>query len=149
MMNNHSTRWLVALVFAALVAGACGSDSEDGAAANKAEWDKKHASLIALISDDIDRSNQALSGGQRSLVLSACTQLQEDSTDAKKALPVPDATVHAALSEALEFSQKSAAGCIEGARVAGDAHLVEVAQADMKKAREKYDTAQDAIAAWS
>lgn len=147
MMNKDSKWWLGAVAAAALLAGACGSDSE-GAAANKAEWEKDHGSAVSVVSDDIDRSVQALNAGERSVLLSECTQLNEDLVDAKKAVPVPDPTVDTALRTALDATDAAAKQCVEGARVAGEAHLVEDAQRKMKTARDRYTEAQSAIKAW-
>jgi hypothetical protein len=150
-MNNHSKRyWRTAFVGVALLAGACGGGGDDGGggAANKAEWEEEHASAVRVVSDDIDRAVQALNAGQRPVVLSECTQLQEDLTDARKAVPVPDATVDAALRSAFDATGTAAATCVEGGRVASDASIVEKAQREMKTARDRYSAAQDAIAAW-
>lgn len=149
MMNNHSKRFGLAVATLVLLAGACGGGSDEGGAANKAEWEEKHASAVSVVSDDIDRSVQALNTGQRPVVLSECTQLKEDLVDARKAVPAPDPTVDAALRSAFEATETAATTCVEGGRVASDPHLVETAQAEMKTAREKYSAAQDAIAAWS
>ena len=148
MMNNHSTRWVLALLLVGVLAGACGGDSDEGGASNKADWDKKHASAVKVVSDDIDRSVQALNAGQRPVVLSECTQLKDDLVDAKKAVPVPDPTVDAALRSALAATETAMNTCVEGGRVASDASIVEKAQREMKTARETYDAAQAAIAAW-
>lgn len=141
---------MAALVAAlAILAGACGGGSDDeGGASNKADWDKKYAGIVKSVSDDIDRAVQALNAGQRPVVLSECTQLTEDLAEAKKAVPVPDATVDAALRKGLDDTTTAAATCMEGGRVASDASIVEKAQREMKTARESYDKAQDAIAAW-
>ena len=149
MMNNHSKRLGLALVFAALLASACGGGSGEGAATNKADWEEKHGSAVKVVSDDIDRSVQALNAGQRPVVLSECTQLKDDLDDAKKAVPVPDATVDAALRSALAATETAMNTCVEGGRVASNADLVEKAQAEMKTAREAYSAAQDAIGAWN
>ena len=102
-MNNHSSALRVALVAAALLAGGCGGEDDDaGGAANKADWQKTHGSAVAIVSDGIDRSVQALNAGQRPVVLSECTQLQDDVAQARKAIPVPDAAVDAALRSALD-----------------------------------------------
>jgi hypothetical protein len=61
---------------------------------------------------------------------------------------VPDPTVDAALRSALTATETATNTCVEGGRVASDADLVEKAQAEMKTARETYDAAQEAIAAW-
>jgi len=148
MMNNHSTRWGLALALVALLGVACGGDSDEGGAANKADWDKKHAGAVKVVSDDIDRSVQALNAGQRPVVLSECTQLKDDLVDAKKAVPVPDPTVDAALRSALTATETAMNTCVEGGRVASDASIVEKAQREMKTARDTYDAAQTAIAAW-
>jgi hypothetical protein len=150
-MNNHSNRfWRVAVLGVAVVAGACGGGGDDGGgAANKADWDKKYAGIVKSVSDDIDRSVQALNAGQRPVVLSECTQLQEDLVEAKKAVPVPDSTVDGALRAAFDATTTAVNTCVDGARIASDADKIEEAQAQMKTAREKYDAAQDAIAAWS
>jgi len=150
MMNNHSTRWVLAIGLLALVGGACGGGGSDdsGAATDKAGWQKKYSAVIASVSDDIDRSVQALNAGQQPVVRSACGQLQEDLGDAHKAVPVPDGTVDAALRSALAASDTAAKTCAEGARVATSAALVEQAQREMKTARDTYSAAQDAITAW-
>jgi hypothetical protein len=148
-MNNHSNRfWMAAIAGVAMLAGACGGGDDGGGAANKAEWEKEHASTVKVVSDDIDRSVQALNAGQRPVVLSECTQLQEDLADARKAVPVPDPTVDAALRAALDATGTAVGTCVEGARIASDADKIEQAQAEMKTAREKYSAAQDAIEAW-
>ena len=148
-MNNHSNRLRIAVLLAALAFGACGGGSDDGGAANKGDWEKKNGSIVSAVSDDIDRSVQALNAGQRPVVLQECTQLKEDLTDAKKkAVPVPDGVVDAALRAAFDVTTTAVDSCLEGARVASNADLVEDAQAKMKMAREKYSAAQDAVAAW-
>jgi len=149
-MNNHSTGyWRAAVVGVAVFLGACGGGSDDGGpAANKAEWEKEHASTVKVVSDDIDRSVQALNAGQRPVVLSECTQLQEDLAEARKAVPVPDPTVDAALRAAFDATTTAVNTCIEGARVASDASIIEKAQREMKVARERYDAAQNALKAW-
>ncbi len=149
-MNNHSNRfWRSVVVGVALLAGACGGGDDEGGAANKAEWDEEYSAIVKSVSDDIDRSVQALNAGQRPVVLSECTQLQEDLVEAKKALPVPDATVDGALKAAFDATTTAVDTCVEGARLASDADKIEEAQAQMKTAREKYDAAQSAIEAWN
>ncbi|HJV08315.1 MAG TPA: hypothetical protein VJ653_01480 [Acidimicrobiales bacterium] len=148
-MNNHSNRlWRAAVVGLIVVAGACGGGDDGGGAANKGDWEKEYAAIVKSVSDDIDRSVQALNAGQRPVVLSECTQLQEDLVDAKKAVPVPDGTVDAALRSAFDVTTKAVNTCVDGARIASDADKIEEAQAQMKTARETYSAAQDAIAAW-
>lgn len=132
----------------ALLVGGCGGGSDDAGVANKADWEKTHGSVVSVVSDDIDRSVQALNAGQRPIVLSECTQLKEDLTEARKAVPVPDATVDAALRSAFDATDTAATTCVEGGRVASDASIVENAQREMTVAREKYDAAQRAIEAW-
>ena len=139
----------MAVLAAALLAGACGGGDDEGGAANKGDWEKKNGSIVSAVSDDIDRSVQALNAGQRPVVLQECTQLKEDLTEAKKkAVPVPDGVVDAAVRAAFDATTTAVDTCLEGARVASNADLVEDAQAKMKTAREKYSAAQDAIAAW-
>ena len=151
MMNNHSKRFGMAVLAAALFAGACGGseDGGGGGATSKADWDKKYGAIVNSVSDDIDRSVQALNAGQRPVVLSECTQLQEDLADAKKAVPAPDSTVDGALRAAFDATTKAVNTCVEGARIASDADKIEEAQAQMKTARERYDAAQKAIDSWS
>ncbi len=136
------------MLAAALAVGACGGDSEEGAATNKADWQAKHGPVVKAVSLDVDAANDALTKGDRAIILSSCNQLQEDLADAQKALPVPDANVDAALRSALDATGTAAATCVEGGRVASDASIVEKAQREMKTARERYTAAQDAIAAW-
>ena len=133
----------------ALFAGACGGSDNEGGASTKAEWDEKYSAIVKSVSDDIDRSVQALNAGQRPVVLSECTQLQEDLVEARKAVPVPDSTVDGALRAAFDATSTAVDTCVEGARIASDADKIEEAQAQMKTAREKYDAAQSAIEAWS
>ena len=48
MMNNHSKRFGIVVLAAALFAGACGGGSDDeGGAANKGDWEKKHGSIVS------------------------------------------------------------------------------------------------------
>jgi hypothetical protein len=146
-MNRYSKSWQGTVVLVALLAGACGGGSDDSAT-GKADWEKKHGAVVGVVSDDIDRSNQALDAGQRPVVLQECTQLQEDLVDLRKALPVPEPVVDAALRSALDATTTGVGTCVEGARVASSADIVEKAQREMKTAREKYTVAQDAIKAW-
>jgi hypothetical protein len=148
MMNNHSKRFGIAVMALALLAGACGGGNDEGGAANKAEWEKKYGAIVKSVSDDIDRSVQALNAGQRPVVLQECTQLREELAEAKKAVPVPDPTVDGALRAAFDATTAAVDTCVEGARVASDADKIEQAQAQMAHAREKYDAAQSAVAAW-
>ncbi len=152
MMNNHSTgRWASALVLVGALAGACGGGggSDSGGATNKAGWEKKYASAVKVVSDDLDRSIQALNAGERNVVLMSCTQLNEDLADARKATPVPDATVDAALKSALDATTTGVTTCLQGARLTSNqADTVEKAQREMKTARTSFDAAQTAIGAW-
>ena len=150
MVNSYSKRWRRAAAALALAAsvGACGGDSDNGTAANKADWQEEFGSAVSVVSDDIDRSNQALNAGERSVVLSTCTQLQEEVGDARDALPVPDASVDAALRTALDATEVAARTCVDGARVASEAHAIEQAQREMQTARQRFDEAQRAIDAW-
>ncbi|MGI8985035.1 MAG: hypothetical protein ACR2HM_10990 [Acidimicrobiales bacterium] len=125
----------------------CGGGNS-GAATTKADWDERYAGIVKVVSDDIDRSVQALNAGQRPVVLSECTQLQDDLLEARKAVPVPDSTVDAAVRAAFDATGTAVDTCVEGARIASDADKIEEAQAQMKTAREKYDVAQKAIASW-
>jgi hypothetical protein len=147
-MNNHSKRFGMLVLAVALFAGACGGSDDEGGASNKAEWDEEYSAIVKSVSDAIDRSVQALNAGQRPVVLQECTQLREDLVEAKKAVPVPDSTVDGALRAAFDATTAAVDTCVEGARVASDADKIEQAQAQMAHAREKYDAAQDAIAAW-
>jgi hypothetical protein len=136
------------MLLGALVLGACGGESDEGGAASKAEWQEKHGSAVTAVSNDIDRTNQALNTGERAVLLSECTQLSEDLADARKAVPAPDPAVDSALRGAFDATDAAAKECIEGARIAGVAHLIEEAQRKMKTAREKFDEAENAIKAW-
>ena len=150
-MNNHSTGWRVAVgALLALALGACGGGSDDGAAAgNKAGWEAKHGAVVTAVSTDVDAANAALDKGDRPVILSSCNQLQEDLADARKAVPVPDATVDASLRAALDAVGTAVPTCLQGARIANDNRLVEQAQREMKDARTKLDEATKAIDDWS
>ena len=148
-MNNHSNRWRAATLLAALVLGACGGDSDEGAATNKADWQSKHGPVVKAVSLDVDAANDALTKGDRAIILSSCNQLKEDLADAQAALPVPDATVDGSLRAAFDSIGKATPTCLQGARIANDNHLVEQAQREMKDARTKLDEAEQAIDAWA
>ena len=150
MMNTHSHWWRVrsAAVLLAVAFGACGGDADEGAATNKADWESRHGAVINAVSLDVDAANEALTKGDRAVILSSCNQLQEDLADARKALPVPDATVDGSVRAALDSIGKATPTCLQGARIANDNHLVEQAQREMKDARTKLDEAQRAIDAW-
>lgn len=150
MMNLYSKRWLAGVVLAGALAGACGggSSNDTGTATNKADWDKKNGAAVKAVSVDVDEANTALDKGDRVAILSSCNQLQSDLADARKGLPVPDATVDGALKPALDAVGTATDSCEQGAKTANDAHLVEQAQRDMKAARTKLDDAQAAIAKW-
>ena len=152
MMNLYSKRrWLSLLLPVAVLATACGGGGSDGggAATSKVDWEKRHGAIVNAVSLDIDLANGGLDKGDRPVILSSCNQLQEDVADARKALPVPDPTVDAALRAALDAAGAASPTCLEGGRVAGDASIVEKAQREMKAARAKMDDAQSAINAWS
>lgn len=150
MVNSYSKRWrrvAVALALAASV-GACGGDSDNGTAASKADWQEEFGGAVSVVSDDIDRSNQALNAGERAVLLPTCTQLQEEVGDARDALPVPDPGADAALRTALDATEVAARTCVDGARIAGEAHRIEQAQREMQTARERFDEALRAIEDW-
>ncbi len=150
-MNIHSIarRWGASAVFGVLALTACGGGSDDGVATNKAEWEERHGAAVAAVSTDLDQAQQALSGGQRQLIISACTQLQEDLVEARKALPVPNPSVDAALRSALDAIEAGVPDCLDGARIANQAHITETAIAEFRDARPKMDEANRAIAEWS
>lgn len=149
-MNNHSNGRLTrAVALVALVLGACSGGSDDGAASTKAEWEQKHGAAVAAVSTDLDQARQALSGGQRQVIISACTQLQEDLVEARKALAVPDPSVDGALRIAFDAIDAGVPDCLQGARVANQAHITESAIATFRDARPKMDEANRAIAAWT
>ena len=151
MVNNHSTWWRVAAGTVVVVAlGACGGGSGDGSAGGgKAGWEKKHGAAVTAVSADVDAANAALDKGDRPVILSSCNQLQEDMADARKALPVPDATVDGSVRAAFAAVDTAVPTCLQGARIANDNLIVEQAQREMKAAREKLDAATNAIDAWS
>ena len=109
------------------------ADGDDGAA-NKAEWEEKYATIVKSSATTSTAPVQALNAGQRPVVLSECTQLQEDLADARKAVPVPDGVVDAALRAAFDATGTAVGTCVDGARIASDADKIEQAQAEMKTA---------------
>ena len=139
----------VAVLMTAL-AGACGGSggSSAGTATNKADWDKRNGAVVAAVSTDVDAANEALSKGDRPVILSSCNQLQEDLADARKGLPVPDAAADSAVRAGLDAVATAVPTCLNGGRVANEARVVEQAQREMKAARAKMDDAAKAIAAW-
>lgn len=147
-LNHYSKRLAAAVLVLGALAGACGGSSSSDTAANKSDWDKKNGAAVKAVSLDVDEANTSLDKGDRIAILSACNQLQSDLADARKGLPVPDATVDGALRPALDSVGTATDSCLNGAKVANDNHLVEQAQSDMKAARKKLDDAQTAIANW-
>jgi hypothetical protein len=132
----------------ALLAGACGGGSGNGAATNKADWQKRYGPAVSAVSIDVDSANEALTKGDRPGVLSSCNQLQDDLAGARKSLPVPDATVDGALRAGLDAVGTAVPTCIHGGQVANQADIVEQAQREMTTARQKMDVADKAIADW-
>ena len=150
MMNNHSIGLRRSSVLALTVLlAACGGGSDDGAAKNKAEWEEKHGQAVAAVSTDLDQARQALSSRQRQVIISACTQLQEDLVEARKALPVPNPSVDGILRTALDAVEAGVPDCLDGARIANQAHITETAIAEFRDARPKLDEANRAIAEWT
>ncbi len=131
-----------------LTAGCGGGDSGNGAAADKSEWEERHGEAVQAVSLDLDSARDALSKGDRPVILSSCNQLEEDLAEARKALPVPDPTVDGALRAALDAIQAGVPDCLQGARVASQASITESAIAKFRDARPKMDDANAAIAAW-
>lgn len=151
MMNVYSKRIGAAVVVLAALAGACGTSGDSGgsgSAATKTGWDKRYGAAVMAVSTDVDTANGALDKGERPVILSSCNQTQEDLAEARKALPVPDASADSALRSGLEAVATAARTCIEGGRAANQARVVEQAQREMKTARTKMDEASQAIAAW-
>lgn len=149
MLNHYSKRFATAVLLVGALAGACGSSgTSDTAATNKSDWNKKNGSAVKAVSLDVDEANSSLDKGDRNAILAACNQLKADLADARKGLPVPDATVDGALKSALDAVGTGTDTCLNGAKTANDAHLVEQAQSDMKAARKKLDDAQTAINNW-
>lgn len=148
-MNFYSKRTVRSgLLAVALLGGACGGGSSGGAATNKADWQKRYAPAVAAVSIDVDSANDALTKGDRPVVLSSCYQLQDDLAGARKGLPVPDPTVDAAVRSGLDAVGTAVPTCIHGGQVANQASIVEQAQREMKVARTKMDDANKAIADW-
>jgi hypothetical protein len=146
-MNSHSKGWWAAVLATAAVAVGCGGGS-GGGATDKAGWTKAHGAAVSAVSTDLDAARQALDTGQRPSILSSCNQLQEDLVDARKGLPVPDATVDGALRAALDAVGAGVPDCLEGARLANQASVTEKAIAEFRDARPKLDDADKALAAW-
>lgn len=130
-----------------LVAAGCGGD-DGGGATSKAEWQKQHGALVQAYSRTLDDAINNINQGNEN-TQGSCTQAGEDARDIKsEALPVPNATVNAALTRSADAAIKASADCIRGARQT-DARAVEAAQASFKEARTAMDEAEAAIEAWS
>ncbi len=146
--DSNGSRWSAALLLTVVLA-ACGGGTDDGAATTKADWEKKHGAAVAAVSTDLDQAREALSGGQRQIIISACTQLQEDLAEARKALPVPNPSVDGLLRSAFDAIEAGVPDCLDGARIANQAHITETAIAEFRDARPKMDEANKAIAEWT
>jgi hypothetical protein len=148
------TRGRLGLVFglgAILLIGAvggCGGGSSGPAATTKAGWSNQHGAAVKAVSTELDLAQATLTAGNQQNIIGDCSLLRDDVTEARKVLPVPDATVDAALRQALDSVDVGAADCVQGGRVASNATLNEKAMAELKTARVKMDAANQALAAW-
>jgi hypothetical protein len=138
------TVWSVIALTVIGVAG-CGKSTSP---TTKAGWTKDHGASVATLSTQLDFARSALDKGDRQAILSACNLLRDDLADTRKALPVPNAGVDTALRQALGSVTTGVADCLQGARVASVASIVERAMAELGDARTRLDGANRAIASW-
>jgi hypothetical protein len=107
-----------------------------------------HGAAISAVNTELDFARSALDKGERDAILSACTLLNDDLVEARKAVPAPNSSVDAALRKGLDAVTLGASDCLQGARVASVASLNERAMAELTTARADMDAVNQAIANW-
>ncbi len=138
-------RAVAALVAAALLP-ACGGDS-GSAESPKAAWTARHGDALAALSADLETARSTLSSLLRPDILGSCNQLRDSLGEARKGLPVPDATTDAALQAAFDAVAVGTEDCIQGAR-GPDIPQLEKSFGELREAARLMDVANRAIEAW-
>ena len=140
-------RHVAAAAVVAAALGACGGGSS-GAPSSKAEWTDRNGDAIATLNTDLGTARTTLSSLQRPDILGSCNQLRDSLGEARKALPVPDPTVDAALTTALDAVAVGTEDCIQGAR-GPDIPQLERSFRELREAHTLMDVANRSIASWT
>jgi hypothetical protein len=125
---------------------ACGEGSSGGAP-SKAAWTAKHGEALMTLNTDLETARATLSSLQRPDILGSCTQLRDSMTEARKGLPVPDATADTALRTGLDAVGVGVEDCIRGAQGPNIPQL-EKSFSELREAHTLMDVANRTIAAW-
>jgi hypothetical protein len=135
--------WVAA---AATVLAACGGASEP-VPLSKAAWTARYAEAIETVNADLEVARATLSSLQRPDILGDCNSLRDSLGEARKALPVPDATSDAALRAGLDQIALGVEDCIQGARGPNIPQL-EKSFGELRQARALMEVAGRTLAAW-
>ena len=136
-------RWVVAA--AALVPVACGGDA--AAPPTKGAWLAEHGPAITRLDADLQTARTTLSSLQRPDILGNCNLVRDSLAEARKGLPVPDATVDTALRAALDAVAVGTEDCIRGAQGPNIPQL-EKSFGELREASTLLDVANRTIEAW-
>ncbi len=103
---------------------------------------------VEVLGREIVAADDALDGGDRNAILGACNLLNDALAEVRdSALPVPAPAVDRVPTEAAVDVGFAVRSCLVGGRSAA-AFDVEAAMALMDEARQSFDRAQAALAAW-
>lgn len=127
---------------------ACGGGATSTKGSAKANWTAQHGAAIAAVRTQLGFARTALNAGDRQAILAACNLLQDDLSEGRKALPVPDPTADGALRKAFSTMSSGVSDCLQGARLASVASITERAMAELSDASTLMDMANQAIANW-
>ena len=136
--------WLAAAALVVLTG--CGDDAAPASA--KAAWTKKHGAAISVVNADLATARTTLSSLQRPDILGNCNQLRDSLGEARKSLPVPDATVDASLRAGLDAIEVGVEDCIQGARGPNIPQL-ERSFGELREAAKLMEVANLNIDAWT
>ena len=103
---------------------------------------------MTALNGDLDTARTTLSTLQRPDILGNCTQLRDSLGEARKGLPVPDATADAALRTAMDAVAVGTEDCIQGAR-GPDIPRLEKSFSELREAHTLLDLANRTLAAWT
>ena len=127
---------------------ACGGPATSTTASAKADWTARHGPAIAAVRTQLGFARSALDAGDRQTILAACNLLQDDLNAARNALPVPNPAADSALRKGLSSTSTGDSDCLQGARLASVASIVERAMAELRDASALMDTANQTITDW-
>lgn len=108
----------------------------------------KHGPAMAALNRDLQTARDTLSTLQRNDILSNCNALRDSLTEARKGLPVPDATSDANLRAALDAVGRGVEDCVAGAR-GPDIPQLERSFRELREAATLMDVANRTLENWT